>query len=262
MFGEVAELYDAARPTYPDALIDDLTHWARIAADPPGAGSALEVGAGTGKATRLLAARGVAVMAIEPSAEMAAVAERTTAGARASVTVLQTDFEHAELGEQRFPLVFAAQAWHWVSQPAGYARARARLLEGGRLVVFWNRPRWEDSTLREDLNRVYEAHVPPELRGGPLHPAPREASVFSGQDWEAEIVPVAGFADPEVREYEWAIDYTADGYTDMLNTISEVRLLAEAERERFLSQMHAEITGHGAGFTLAMQSRTCIARAV
>ena len=66
VFGEVAGLYDRARPGYPASLIDDLVRWAQ-----PGA-RALEIGAGTGKATRLLAARGVSVLGIEPSAEMAA----------------------------------------------------------------------------------------------------------------------------------------------------------------------------------------------
>ena len=68
VFGEVAGLYDRARPSYPASLIDDLVSWAQ-----PG-GRALEIGAGTGKATRLLAARGVSVLGIEPSAEMAVYA--------------------------------------------------------------------------------------------------------------------------------------------------------------------------------------------
>jgi SAM-dependent methyltransferase len=270
VFGEVAELYDAARPTYPEALITDLVAWASAGGGRP---RALEVGAGTGKATRLLAAAGVDVLAIEPSAEMAAVARRTTApgpgtGTPATVTsagtveVMESDFEHAELGGRRFPLVFAGQAWHWVTLPDGYVRAGEALEPGGRLVVFWNRPRWEESPLRAELNEIYEAHVPPELHGGPLHPATDDSSQYAGEEWAAEIAAVDGFSEAQVRLYDWSLGYTPDGYLDMLRTISEVRLLDPDARVHFLEAVHAAILGHGGAFTLGMQTRTCIARAL
>jgi trans-aconitate methyltransferase len=66
----VAELYDRARPSYPAGAIDALLAHGALA---PG-DRVIEVGAGTGKATELLAARGLRVLALEPSAEMAAVA--------------------------------------------------------------------------------------------------------------------------------------------------------------------------------------------
>src|SRR5579871_6619470 len=72
VFGEVADLYERYRPQYPEALVDEVLR--RAAVDPGRA--VLEVGSGTGKATRQFARRGVAVLAVEPSAEMAAVARR------------------------------------------------------------------------------------------------------------------------------------------------------------------------------------------
>jgi SAM-dependent methyltransferase len=202
---------------------------------------------------------------------MAAVARRTTARAIAApgvtsvgtVELIESDFEHAELGGRRFPLVFAGQAWHWVTLPDGYVRAREALEPGGRLVVFWNRPRWkEESALRAELNNIYETHVPAELHGGTLHPTTDDSSRHAGEDWEAEIVPVDGFSGAQVGLYDWSLDYTADGYVDMLRTMSEVRLLDPDARAGFLEAVHAAILGHGGGFTLAMQTRSCIARAV
>src|SRR6266567_7043011 len=74
VFGEAAELYDRARAGCPEELVDDVvTHCA--AATP----RALEVGPGTGKATVALAARGVEIVALEPSAAMANVAARRCA---------------------------------------------------------------------------------------------------------------------------------------------------------------------------------------
>src|SRR3954447_13440858 len=67
-FGEAAELYDRARPGYPEPLFDE------VLTSVPGAARVLEAGAGTGHATAALAARGVAVEAVEPDPRMAAVA--------------------------------------------------------------------------------------------------------------------------------------------------------------------------------------------
>ena len=83
VFGEVAELYDRHRPTYPAELIDDLVALAGLDASRP----VLEVGAGTGKATVLFAQRGIPVLAIEPSPEMAAIAGRAAAGRAGSVEI-------------------------------------------------------------------------------------------------------------------------------------------------------------------------------
>src|SRR4051812_35023248 len=72
-FGEAAELYDRARPGYPEPLFDE------VLTSVPGAARVLEAGAGTGHATAALAARGVAVEAVEPDPRMAAVARRRRA---------------------------------------------------------------------------------------------------------------------------------------------------------------------------------------
>jgi SAM-dependent methyltransferase len=138
VFGEVAGLYDRARPGYPASLIDDLVTWAQ-----PGAG-ALEIGAGTGKATRRLAARGVAVLGIEPSSEMAAYARVATAPL-GNVEIVESEFERWQPDGVTFPLAYAAQAWHWVDQESGYAHGRAALAADGHLVAFWNRPAWGET---------------------------------------------------------------------------------------------------------------------
>jgi SAM-dependent methyltransferase len=249
VFGEEAELYDETRPTYPDGLVDDLVAWT---------GSerrALEVGAGTGKATRLLAARGVAVLAVEPSAEMASVARRATAGLD-GVEFVISDFERADLSDRRFPLVYAAQSWHWVDPATGYAKARAALLEGGHLVLFWNRPNWVRSALREALDEVYERFAP-EM---PLRPGVRD--IDAEERWELEIAGVDGFADPEVRRYDWALRHNADGYADLVATHSDVRLLDPERRGALLEGIRQTISAHGDSFELPMYVRVCVARAV
>src|SRR4249919_3355569 len=88
-FGGVAELYDQVRPAYPAELVQDIIALAPLDGDAP---RALEVGAGTGKATAMFAQRGLSIRALEPSAEMAAIAERNL-DESGTVTIDRTDFE-------------------------------------------------------------------------------------------------------------------------------------------------------------------------
>lgn len=255
VFGEVAELYHRRRPGYPEALIDQLATWSGADGEAP---RALEIGAGTGKATQLLAARGVAVLAIEPSAEMAVVARTATAGLE--VEIVLCDFERWQPDGRTFPLVFAAQAWHWVNQRTGYAHARRVLQPGGRLVVFWNRPAWGASALRSELSDVYRRIVPELPADGPLHPD-NDGDSIDEIHWSQAIAAADGLADPEHGVYESSIEHTAHSYVELLCTNSEIRLLGDRAREALLDGVRDTIERHGGRLTMPMITHVSIARA-
>jgi len=251
VFGEVAELYDRHRPTYPDRLIDDLVAMARL----DGSQAVLEIGAGTGKATLLLAARGIPVLAVEPSVAMATVARRNCA-AFPGVEIEQSDFERWDPRGRRFPLLVSAQAWHWVQPAAGYPRARKALVPHGTLAAFWNLVAWDRSELREALLDAYR--TAPELAtDGPMHPANLCAD---GEDWEAEIEAADGFTDPEIRDYDWGQDYSAEEYIGLLGTTSDIRLMDERPRTALLDAVTTVIEARGRPLTLPMRTRLCLAR--
>ena len=254
VFGEVAGLYDRARPGYPASLIDDLVSWAQ-----PG-GRALEIGAGTGKATRLLAARGVSVVGIEPSAEMAAYARAATESL-GNVEIIESDFERWRPGGVTFPLAYAAQAWHWVDQDSGYSHARAALAPGGHLVAFWNRPAWGETELRRALSDVYRQTVPELPADGPMHPD-NPGVAGADESWAQAIAATDGLTDPSERSYEWSLDYTARDYVELLGTISDVRLLGDANRQALLDAVGETIQRHGDRLTMPMATHASIARAV
>jgi SAM-dependent methyltransferase len=253
VFGEVADLYDRHRPAYPDRLIEDLVALAGL----DGSQAVLEVGAGTGKATLMLASRRIPVVAVEPSAEMAAVARRNCS-AYADVQIEQSDFERWDPRGRCFPLLISAQAWHWVQPEAGYAKARAALSQHGILAAFWNRVAWDRSDLREALLDAYQQAAPELATDGPMHPANRCPD--GDADWEGEIADVEGLADAEIRYYEWEQDYSADDYVGLLATTSEIRLLAEAHRTTLFAAVTAVIDAHGEPVTLPMRTRLCLAR--
>ena len=152
VFGEVAEDYERHRPSYPEALIDELVNiTGAVAGDP-----ALEIGAGTGKATRALVARGFDVLALEPDPAMAAVARRQVPAA----TFVASGFEDWPLLPRRFAIVVAAQSWHWVDREIGPSKAAGALRPGGWITLLWNRPDLDGCAWHDSLQPIYERIAP------------------------------------------------------------------------------------------------------
>ncbi|WP_232789530.1 class I SAM-dependent methyltransferase [Streptomyces jeddahensis] len=118
MFNEVPELYDRVRPSYPDELFADLVAITRMGER----SSALEVGCGTGQATRSLAALGCSVTAVEPGGGMAALARQRLATFR-NVEVEMSTFEEWDDRGARFDVLVAASSWHWIDPSIGWQRA-------------------------------------------------------------------------------------------------------------------------------------------
>jgi SAM-dependent methyltransferase len=256
VFGEVAELYDRHRPAYPDGVVDDLVELAALSRG----STVLEIGAGTGKATAMFAARGMRVVAVEPSDEMAAVARRVCAGFD-GVRIEQGDFERWDSAGRVFPLVFAAQAWHWLDPAVGFAKAAQVLAPGGVLAAFWNRPMWVRAALRGVLIDAYRRAAPEVLdETDPMHPA----NSPSGDEtqWRDGVAATEGLGGAEVREYEWSQTYSARDYAALLQTHSTVRVLDPGRRQALVEAVAQAIELHGNSFELPLVTRLYVARAL
>lgn len=105
-FDRVADLYQQARPTYPEALIDQIIHYGRLTGESP----LLEIGAGTGKATLPLAKRGFCITGLEPGPKLAEIArQRLAAFARVTSTFEQWS---AAPKDASYPAIQQAYAEH------------------------------------------------------------------------------------------------------------------------------------------------------
>ncbi|MFD7452993.1 class I SAM-dependent methyltransferase [Kitasatospora sp. NPDC059827] len=130
-FGAVAAEYDRGRPGYPDELFDAVERiWGRGL---KGA-RVLDVGAGTGIATRLLAARGAEVVAVEPSDGMAA---QFLASSPALPLVRGTG-DDLPFHDASADLIGYAQAFHWTRPERSVPEALRVLRPGGALATWWN----------------------------------------------------------------------------------------------------------------------------
>ena len=130
VFDSIAAEYDRHRPGYPDELIDHACEVAGIGSGDP----VLEVGCGTGQLTRGLVARGLRVTALEPGANLMALARKNLAGA-GEVEFVNARLEDAPLPRERFQAVFSASAFHWVDPEVGWRKAADVLVPGGTLAL-------------------------------------------------------------------------------------------------------------------------------
>jgi SAM-dependent methyltransferase len=251
VFGEVAELYDRARPGYPPVLVDEVLAFA------PESPRVLEVGAGTGKATVPFAERGLEVVALEPSIEMAAVARRNCSGfPKVAVTVRK--FEDWPPEREGFQLAVSAQAWHWVDANVRYSKAREVLTRDGALALFWNRPLWDDSGLRSPIDDVYERCAPKLKARDPGFPGLKEPAVDQERATEIES---SGFFGPVTRRsFRWSKPYSTQDWLALLQTQSDHRMLPPAQRADLLGELAEVIDLAGGAIVMDYVTRLYLAR--
>jgi MOSC domain-containing protein YiiM/SAM-dependent methyltransferase len=126
-----AGVYERSRPTYPE---DAVTVIAAALDLRPGR-TVLELGAGTGKLTRLLTPSGARVLAVEPVAAMRSVLADTAPAAESLAGTAET----IPLPAQSVDGVVVAQAFHWFDGVRALSEIHRVLRPGGRLVLVWNR---------------------------------------------------------------------------------------------------------------------------
>jgi len=249
-FGRVAEQYERARPSYPSPAIDEALAYADIG---PGR-RVVEVGAGTGKATRLLSARGLRVLALEPDPAMAAICARHADPAL--VEARETDFESWR-PDSPVGLVFCAQAWHWLHPRLRWQRAAEALRLGGAVAALWTVPVWERIALRAALDEAYASAVPEMAADFPLHPAARAERIAG--NWREEVGE--GFDDVRVVAHDWEQRYAAGEYTEMIATHQDHIRLQPRRREALLAAVRETIEREGAGtIEVAYRTNVCLAR--
>lgn len=135
-FSDRVEDYVKYRPSYPAAAIDQILESLTLPI------TAADIGAGTGISSRLLAGRGVKVIAIEPNAAMRNAAEN-----HQNLSLQDGTAENTNLPESSVDLVTCFQAFHWFNPELSLAEFRRILKPQGRLaVVFNNRDRNDEFT--------------------------------------------------------------------------------------------------------------------
>jgi SAM-dependent methyltransferase len=223
-FDRNAALYDDVRPGYHPGVIDELR--AHVAGT-----HVLEVGAGPGKATELLARNGYTVTAVEPGAQLCALLR---AKALPDVQVVQAKFE--DFRGRDFDLVLAAQSWHWM--PADrFERAAAA---APALAILYNEKRSLDAALRAELDAAYARHFP---AATPRH-AINEVSQTCAE-YGTLIADSGVYGAPYIAELPWIEHYSTARYLSLLSTYSDHAVLPQATRDALFVDVAAAIDRRG-----------------
>ncbi|HEU5373525.1 MAG TPA: class I SAM-dependent methyltransferase, partial [Gaiellaceae bacterium] len=127
-FDLAADEYERTRAGYPAELLDGLP----VSPD----ADVLDLGAGTGKLTRVLVRRYAHVTAVEPLDRMRAILERVVPEAEA----LPGSAERIPLDDASVDAVFAAQAFHWFDHDRALPEIARVLRPAGVLALVWNGP--------------------------------------------------------------------------------------------------------------------------
>jgi SAM-dependent methyltransferase len=217
-FAGGTDAYDRARPTYRDEAVDHLCAELGIG---PGA-RVLDLAAGTGKMTRILAARGADVEAVEPSGAMRDTFARVLPG----VTVRPGSAEDIPAADGRYDAVVVAQAFHWFDAPAALREIARVLRPGGGLGLVWNE-RDESEPWAAGLSEVAEW-------------TGRQPYVV-GTDFRADVDASGLFEPCARRTFRWRDELTHDQLVARVGTFSYVVAMEEPERARLLARVRAYV---------------------
>lgn len=211
-FDAEADAYDRSRPVLPDALFDDLLRLTGLQAGD----QIVEVGCGTGQATVPLARRGVDVTAVELGPNLAAIARRNLKPFP-HARVVTSAFEDWTPDAGPYDAVVSVNAWHWIPDDVGWAKAAALLRDGGHVAIAGcNWTRLDDDLARSAISEEMTAAG----LTGPLPPHPDEvvASPLRGRALD-HFEPVG------TARHVFTTTFTLDGYLDNVRTQSPVQAL-------------------------------------
>jgi SAM-dependent methyltransferase len=228
VFGPAAAVYAAARPGYPDRVYEILRD--RCGVGP--SSRILEIGPGTGQATKRLLSMGGSVVAIEPSHELADRL-RVEVGGADGFDVVEAPFEDADLASSSFDLVASATAFHWLDPEVALPKIAAVLRPEAWLASWWN--------VFGDPDRPDPFHDATERVLGDLAPGPSSGrgGVRYALDIEARIAELAGhgFLDVEHEAVRWTLVLDATRTRQLYATFSNVARVPEPTRETILDEL-------------------------
>ena len=216
-FGAVAGEYDRLRSGPSDEALDWLL--------PPAASDVLEIGAGTGILTRLLAERVEHVTAVEPDDRMRAV----LAASGVDADIRAGHAEELPVETASCDVVIAASAWHWVDEARAVPEAARVLRPAGRLALVWNGVDRSIDWMRS-------------LWAGGIDLSPDEKTAVDRRRRSRHVVNLeAGgaspFLEPETQLFRWTRRMTKDDLVDMAGTYSAIITMDDAARNRHLESM-------------------------
>lgn len=216
-----AKTYERGRPEYPAGLNAWLTQTLKLA---PGT-TVVDVGAGTGKFTKLLQATGAAVIAVEPVDPM-----REQLAKLAGVRAMAGTAQQLPLSNTSADAITCAQAFHWFAQAKTLDEFARVLKSGGHLGLVWN-VRDESVDWVAEITRL-------------ITPLEGDAPRFYKGDWRKPFPHPAFTA---LEEAHFSYEHTGPPHEVIIDRFMSVSFIAaapQAERDRIQASLGKLIDTH------------------
>ena len=225
LFGSDPAAYDRVRPGHPDRVYEILVDRCGLG---PGA-RVVEVGPGTGQATRRLLDLGAApLVAIEPDPALASYLEAELGG---GIEIWTVSLEEARLPAKTFDIAAAATSFHWVEEDAGLAKLQSALRPGGWLAMWWTM--FGDDT-RPDPFRAATDSIMEELARSPHEGGSGKPRFPLDIEARSAALRATGFERCEHELIPWRFEWDTAGIRALFATFSPIAQLDESRREAVL----------------------------
>jgi ubiquinone/menaquinone biosynthesis C-methylase UbiE len=209
---DAAEQYERARPGYAAEAIAFIG--AKLGLN--STKRVLDVGAGTGKLTRQIAALGVDVVAVEPLEGMSQVFERTTA----NVPLLIGSAEALPLPDASVDAVVAGQAWHWFDSSRALAEVSRVLRPAGGIALFWNE--------YDEAARWVSEYAKIRSRAAERAGGPRQS--HTEEEWRKAFASRGEWSDLRRDAFPHAVEVTRQTFVERVLSSSVFAVQSEGER--------------------------------
>ncbi|MCL2386304.1 MAG: class I SAM-dependent methyltransferase [Defluviitaleaceae bacterium] len=246
-FDEIVTKYDKVRWDYPAELFADIFAYAD-------GKKAIEIGAGTGKATAPFLDAGYDVTAVEMGENMADFLEEKFAAYK-NFAVVRSTFEAAQLERDSYDIIYAASAFHWVDAEIGCPKVFDSLKKDGVFALFRrNQGSLDDCELFEDIQAVYDKYYRSYYTSSerPVSKSIEEfqtpAGIYTG--FRFHSMEQYGFRDVTSKFHRASQTYDAESYIALLDTYSDHRALPESNRKGLYAGVKEAIIKHGNSYTL------------
>lgn len=229
-FNEDVKNYDEMRPQYCDELFKDIIEYSHIMQGK----KAIEIGIGTGHATKPFLETGCEIQAIELGKDLAEYCKLKFRDYK-NFTVCNAAFEEFECPEESVDLIYAATSFHWIPEEIGYPKISKLLKPGGTLALFWNRPfvSRENDELHQRIQSIYQKYRPSTTKL-----LEHDTEKYNQRK---QAIQSYGFKDIVVKLYHLTRTFSSSNYIALLNTYSDHRAMPTAIKEPFENEIKEAI---------------------